>query len=166
MPPAPVPTASLLGTRPLRVVLVGGDVLRDELTCVGPVAVATLERYHFDVAVVGAAGLTARWGITELNEGEAEVQRRALARADRVVVITAGPGTVKAEYTVDLPRPRNIQEVRFVPRFVEIYEEIWNSLKDEVLVSYERTKRGGQGGPSTPGENPRGALAAAIRRDV
>jgi NitT/TauT family transport system ATP-binding protein len=65
----------------------------------------------------------------------------AVALADRVVVITAGPGTVKAEYPVDLPRPRNIQEIRFAPEFVRIYQEIWDSLRDEVLVSYERTKR-------------------------
>jgi NitT/TauT family transport system ATP-binding protein len=65
----------------------------------------------------------------------------AIALADRVVVITAGPGTVKGTYDVDLPRPRNIAEVRFQPRFVQIYEEIWNDLRDEVLVSYERTKR-------------------------
>jgi len=60
--------------------------------------------------------------------------------ADRVVVITAGPGTVKGSYSVDLPRPRNIAEIRFQPRFVELYEEIWNDLRDEVLVSYERSK--------------------------
>ncbi|HYR94408.1 MAG TPA: ABC transporter ATP-binding protein [Methylomirabilota bacterium] len=65
----------------------------------------------------------------------------AIALADRVVVITAGPGTVKGTYQVDLPRPRNIAEVRFQPRFVQIYEEIWNDLRDEVLVSYERSKR-------------------------
>jgi NitT/TauT family transport system ATP-binding protein len=65
----------------------------------------------------------------------------AIALSDRVVVITAGPGTVKGEYRVDLPRPRNIAEVRFQPRFVELYEEIWKDLRDEVLVSYERTKR-------------------------
>ena len=64
----------------------------------------------------------------------------AVALADRVVVITAGPGTVKAVYPVDLPRPRNIQEIRFLPAFNQIYQEIWSSLKDEVLVSYERTK--------------------------
>ena len=64
----------------------------------------------------------------------------AIALADRVVVITAGPGTVKGTYRVDLPRPRNIAEVRFQPRFVELYEEIWKDLRDEVLVSYERTK--------------------------
>ena len=65
----------------------------------------------------------------------------AIALADRVVVITAGPGTVKSTYRVDLPRPRNVAEIRFQPRFVQLYEEIWKDLKDEVLVSYERTKR-------------------------
>jgi len=65
----------------------------------------------------------------------------AIALSDRVVVITAGPGTVKGTYHVDLPRPRNIAEVRFHPRFVELYAEIWKDLRDEVLVSYERTKR-------------------------
>ena len=64
----------------------------------------------------------------------------AIGLADRVVVITAGPGTVKGSYRVDLPRPRNIAEIRFQPRFIELYEEIWNDLRDEVLVSYERSK--------------------------
>jgi NitT/TauT family transport system ATP-binding protein len=65
----------------------------------------------------------------------------AIALADRVVVITAGPGTVKGEYHVDLQRPRNIAEIRSQPRFVAIYEEIWRDLRDEVLISYERSKR-------------------------
>jgi NitT/TauT family transport system ATP-binding protein len=67
----------------------------------------------------------------------------AISLSDRVFVITAGPGTVKATYKVDLPRPRNVAEIRFQPRFAEIYEEIWKDLKDEVLVSYERQKRSG-----------------------
>ena len=66
----------------------------------------------------------------------------AISLSDRVFVITAGPGTVKSTYKVDLPRPRNVAEIRFDPRFIEIYEEIWKDLKDEVLVSYERQKRG------------------------
>src|SRR5438477_2668233 len=66
----------------------------------------------------------------------------AISLSDRVFVITAGPGTVKSTYKVDLPRPRNVAEIRFQPRFVEIYEEIWKDLLDEVLVSYERQKRG------------------------
>lgn len=66
----------------------------------------------------------------------------AISLSDRVFVMTAGPGTVKSNYKVDLPRPRNVAEIRFEPRFVEIYEEIWTDLRDEVLVSYERQKRG------------------------
>jgi sulfonate transport system ATP-binding protein len=64
----------------------------------------------------------------------------AISLSDRVFVITAGPGTVKSNYKVHLPRPRNVAEIRFQPHFIEIYEEIWKDLKDEVLVSYERQK--------------------------
>jgi len=67
----------------------------------------------------------------------------AIALADRVFVITAGPGTVKANYPVPLTRPRNVTEIRMQPQFSQIYSEIWNDLKDEVLVSYERQKRSG-----------------------
>ena len=67
----------------------------------------------------------------------------AISLSDRVFVITAGPGTVKSNYKVDLPRPRNVAEIRFEPHFIEIYEEIWKDLKDEVLVSYERQKQTG-----------------------
>jgi NitT/TauT family transport system ATP-binding protein len=67
----------------------------------------------------------------------------AIALSDRVVVLTAGPGTVKGTYKVDLPRPRKVAEIRFDRRFAGIYEEIWGDLKEEVLVSYERAKRAG-----------------------
>ena len=66
----------------------------------------------------------------------------AISLSDRVFVITAGPGTVKSNYKVELPRPRNVAEIRLQPRFTDIYEEIWKDLRDEVLVSYERQKRG------------------------
>ena len=64
----------------------------------------------------------------------------AIALSDRVCVMTAGPGTVKGIYTIDLPRPRHVAEIRFEPRFVELYRDIWDNLRDEVLLSYERTK--------------------------
>src|SRR4051812_22759793 len=50
----------------------------------------------------------------------------AIALADRVVVMTAGPGTVKEVYDIDLPRPRQVPEIRFDARFIALYEEIWN----------------------------------------
>lgn len=65
----------------------------------------------------------------------------AIALADRVCVITAGPGTVKGIYTIDLPRPRNVAEIRFDPRFVQLYQQIWEDLRDEVVISYERSKQ-------------------------
>jgi NitT/TauT family transport system ATP-binding protein len=64
----------------------------------------------------------------------------AIALSDRVCVMTAGPGTVKGIYTIDLPRPRHVAEIRFEPRFVELYRDIWENLRDEVLLSYERAK--------------------------
>jgi NitT/TauT family transport system ATP-binding protein len=62
----------------------------------------------------------------------------AISLADRVVVITAGPGTVKSIYPIDLPRPRDVTEIRFDPRFVQLYHQIWEDLRDEVVISYER----------------------------
>jgi len=65
----------------------------------------------------------------------------AISLADRVCVLTSGPGSVKGIYTIDLPRPRNVAEIRFEPRFVQLYHEIWEDLRNEVLISYERNKQ-------------------------
>ena len=65
----------------------------------------------------------------------------AIALSDRVCVLTAGPATVKGIYTIDLPRPRNVAEIRFEARFTQLYQEIWGDLRDEVMVSYERAKK-------------------------
>jgi NitT/TauT family transport system ATP-binding protein len=65
----------------------------------------------------------------------------AISLADKVVVLTAGPATVKGVYPIDLPRPRKVEEIRFEPRFVQLYHEIWEDLRNEVLISYERNKQ-------------------------
>jgi NitT/TauT family transport system ATP-binding protein len=62
----------------------------------------------------------------------------AIALADRVVVMTAGPATVKSSYPIDLPRPRVTAEIRFEPRFVELSRLIWNDLREEVETSRRR----------------------------
>jgi len=63
----------------------------------------------------------------------------AIAMADRVLLLTAGPhARIKADYPIQLPRPRNIAEARFIPGFAEIYEAVWHSLKEEVMTTYEQ----------------------------
>jgi len=61
----------------------------------------------------------------------------AIAMSDRVVVLSAGPGTHPiGEFAIDLPRPRDVAEVRSDPRFVELHASIWAVLRDEVLKGY------------------------------
>jgi NitT/TauT family transport system ATP-binding protein len=64
----------------------------------------------------------------------------AIALSDRVVVMTASPGRVKAGYEIPLGRPRSATEVRFDPGFGPLYEAIWKDLKDEVRISYEKSR--------------------------
>jgi NitT/TauT family transport system ATP-binding protein len=64
----------------------------------------------------------------------------AIALADKVVVMTAGPGgTVKATFTIDLPRPRVVQEIRFEQRFMDLYHQIWEALRSEVDIAYAQS---------------------------
>ena len=63
----------------------------------------------------------------------------AIAMSDRVVVLSAGPGSHPiGEFTIDLPRPRDVAEVRVTPRFVELHQAIWNVLREEVLKGYQQ----------------------------
>jgi NitT/TauT family transport system ATP-binding protein len=65
----------------------------------------------------------------------------AIALADRVVVMTAGPATVKAAVPVDLPRPRRVEEIRLTPAFTDLYRSIWDSLRVEVELTRARGAR-------------------------
>jgi NitT/TauT family transport system ATP-binding protein len=66
----------------------------------------------------------------------------AIAMSDRVIVLAAGPGTHPiGEFKIDLPRPRDVAEIRMHPRFVELHQQIWDVLRDEVLKGYQQQKR-------------------------
>ena len=66
----------------------------------------------------------------------------AIAMSDRVVVLSAGPASHPiGEFAVDLPRPRDVAEVRSDPRFVELHGRIWAVLRDEVLKGYAQQLR-------------------------
>lgn len=65
----------------------------------------------------------------------------AIAMSDRVVVLSAGPATRPiGEFIIDLPRPRDVAEVRTHPRFVELHAQIWAVLREEVLKGYQQQK--------------------------
>jgi len=65
----------------------------------------------------------------------------AIALSDRVIVLSAGPATRPiGEFAIDLPRPRDVAEIRLTPRFIALHDRIWHSMKDEVLKGYAQTR--------------------------
>jgi NitT/TauT family transport system ATP-binding protein len=61
----------------------------------------------------------------------------AISLADRVVVLSAGPAArIIGDYPVDLPRPRDVSEIRMTPGFIDLHKRIWAALKEEVLKGY------------------------------
>ena len=68
----------------------------------------------------------------------------AIALADKVYVLTAGPATVKTVFDIDLPRPRVMSEIRYDPKFIEIARVIWDALREEVQIGYQRTMSTGR----------------------
>lgn len=64
----------------------------------------------------------------------------AVALADKVVIMTSSPGTIKDVFDIDLPRPRgDVQQIRHEGRFLELQGQIWESLKDEVTRAYNQS---------------------------
>ncbi len=68
----------------------------------------------------------------------------AIVLADRVVVMTARPGQVKAVLSVDLPRPRE----RTSPEFNELYRK----MDDLIRVEVEKSLKVEGTGSAAPGE--------------
>jgi NitT/TauT family transport system ATP-binding protein len=61
----------------------------------------------------------------------------AISLSDRVVVMSAGPASrLIGEFAIDLPRPRDVSEIRLTPRFVDLHKLIWQALRDEVQKAY------------------------------
>ena len=67
----------------------------------------------------------------------------AIALADRVVVMSAGPAaTIVAQHVIDLPRPRDANEIRLDPRFHALQRAVWEDLRAEVMKAYEAQNEG------------------------
>ncbi|HEX9926711.1 MAG TPA: ABC transporter ATP-binding protein [Anaerolineae bacterium] len=67
----------------------------------------------------------------------------AITMGDRIVVMTAGPGRIKAVLDVDIPRPRWEADVRNHARYLELRREIWEMLKSEQQAQMERESKQG-----------------------
>ena len=67
----------------------------------------------------------------------------AIALSDRVVIMSAGPAArIIGDWTVALPRPRDIAEIKTEHAFHDLHREIWATLKAEVLKGYAQTGGG------------------------
>ena len=65
----------------------------------------------------------------------------AIALADRVIVLAAGPCSHPvSELAIDLPRPRDVAEIRLDGRFVALHAHIWQTLKQQVMMAHARAE--------------------------
>ncbi|MGJ7441154.1 DeoR/GlpR family DNA-binding transcription regulator [Aquipuribacter sp. MA13-6] len=92
-----VDIAYALCARPhVRLVLTGGTVLPRSYELAGGAARRGIEPLVLDVAVLGAHGVSDRFGVTASGTDEADVAR-ALAAAARRVVVVAGAATLQVD---------------------------------------------------------------------
>jgi NitT/TauT family transport system ATP-binding protein len=56
----------------------------------------------------------------------------ALIMADKIVIMSAHPGTIREIIDVPFPRPRHLTDVRSDPKFAELFTTTWTTLRDEV----------------------------------
>ena len=70
----------------------------------------------------------------------------AIALADRVVVMSAGPAaTIVGDFPIPLARPRDIAEIRLEPAFHKLHKDIWSTLRLEVQRAYAAGEEGNAG---------------------
>lgn len=62
----------------------------------------------------------------------------AIALSDEVIIMSAGPAArIIGRYPIELPRPRNLIDMKTDDRFHRIYSSLWSALRSEVLKSHE-----------------------------
>lgn len=82
--------ASLLASRDIRVVSTGGLVAGEELSQTGSLAERGIDRFHATTAVLGAAGISHRAGVTDLEPAQADLSVRMVERAERTIILADG----------------------------------------------------------------------------
>jgi len=103
--------------------------------------------------MVSATGPTSAIGIPQKNTGDilprsiggAAVEyisledggdaTRAVRLADRVVIMTARPGRIKAILPISLPRPRRVLDMPSNSEYLRLHAQLWEYLREEVLAT-------------------------------
>jgi NitT/TauT family transport system ATP-binding protein len=97
--------------------------------------------------------LLALWETSNVPSGLSRTNRKtivfvthdleeALALADQVVVLSAGPASrIVSRHGVELARPRDLLELRTTAAFVDLYRAVWADLRDEVVRSQREPSR-------------------------
>lgn len=61
----------------------------------------------------------------------------AVSLSDEIFVLSAGPAsTLAGRFDVPIERPRNLLDIKRLPEYQQIYDEVWSCLKKEVLNTY------------------------------
>lgn len=97
-----------------------------------PLDALTRQNLQDDIlALWEATGCTILYVTHDLTE--------AITLADRVVLMAARPGRAVRTYSIDLPRPRRVMDVKFSPRFVELEKALWQDLRQQLEAAEGRT---------------------------
>jgi hypothetical protein len=56
----------------------------------------------------------------------------AIALSDRIAIFTSAPVRIKEIREVRIPRPRDVFHIHEAPGFADIYDAIWDDLRDEI----------------------------------
>jgi len=66
----------------------------------------------------------------------------AVSLSDRIMIMTAHPGRVKADITIDLSRPRDMFEIRKSAQFTNYVNDITDLIKDEMITTQQQAQIG------------------------
>lgn len=77
----------------------------------------------------------------------------AIFLADRVIVLTSRPGSIKTVVDVDFPRPRDL-ELKRSPVFVELVDHVWRLIEKEVKFGVDLELQQSVGEDKAPSKGP------------